>query len=88
MPRKKVPAKQKIELERLDLAQRRSRKCDRGQVSEKLTYKYDKSSFTRKLGSKNVMTTDVTDSNIHALYLAPDYYILIASFKEPQSQCL
>ena len=57
MPRKKVPAKQKIELERLDLAQRRSRRCDRGQVSEKLTYKHDKSSFTGKLGSKNLITT-------------------------------
>ena len=53
MPRKKVPAKQKIELERLDLVQRRPRRCDRGQVSEKLTCKHDKSSFTRKLGSKN-----------------------------------
>ena len=29
-----------------------------------------------------MITTDVTDSNIHALYLTPDYYIIIASFKE------
>ena len=40
-----VPVTQKIEPERLDLAQRRSRKFNKGQVSEKLTYKHDKSSF-------------------------------------------
>ena len=82
MSKKKVPAKQKIELERLDLAQRRSRRYDRGQVSEKLTYKHDKSSFTGKLGSENLITTKVTDSNIHTLYLTPDCYIIIASLKE------
>ena len=53
MPRKKVPAEQKTELEKLDLAPRRPRRCVRGQLSEKLTYKHVKSSFTRKLGSKN-----------------------------------